>query len=238
MQQLCTYCIVPYARGAVRSKAPHHVQSELQRLVDLGYREIVLTGIHTGLYGYDLKNTNLTELLHLLLAEVDGDYRLRLSSIEPLEVSPQLLDLVKREPRMCRHFHIPLQSGSNTVLKAMNRRYDRQYYRDLILSIARQIPGVGITADVMVGFPGESEADFQATYDLLAGLPVADLHVFKYSLREGTPAALMSGQVEKLKRAQPALLQLAARSITKASDAYHEVLREVEERIRNRLIAG
>lgn len=238
----CTYCIVPYARGAVRSKAPHHVQSELQRLVDLGYREIVLTGIHTGLYGYDLKNTNLTELLHLLLAEVDGDYRLRLSSIEPLEVSPQLLDLVKREPRMCRHFHIPLQSGSNTVLKAMNRRYDRQYYRDLILSIARQIPGVGITADVMVGFPGESEADFQATYDLLAGLPVADLHVFKYSRREGTPAALMSGQVEetlKQERSQ-LLLQLAReKHLQRLQDAYHEVLRVlVEERIGERAYSG
>ena len=134
----CTYCIVPYARGAVRSKAPHHVQSELQRLVDLGYREIVLTGIHTGLYGYDLKNTNLTELLHLLLAEVDGDYRLRLSSIEPLEVSPQLLDLASENPDAGISYS--LQSG-NTVLKAMNRRYDRQYYRDLILGIARQIPG-------------------------------------------------------------------------------------------------
>ena len=109
MQQLLHLLHCALCPRCVRSKAPHHVQSELQRLVDLGYREIVLTGIHTGLYGYDLKNTNLTELLHLLLAEVDGDYRLRLSSIEPLEVSPQLLDPVKREPRMCRHFHIPAE---------------------------------------------------------------------------------------------------------------------------------
>lgn len=238
----CTYCIVPYTRGAVRSKNPQHVQSELKRLVDLGYREIVLTGIHTGLYGYDLKNTNLTELLCQLLAEVDGDYRIRLSSIEPLEISPQLLDLVQQEPRICRHFHIPLQSGSDPILKAMNRRYDRQYYRDLILSIARRIPGVGITADVMVGFPGESEQDFQATYDLLAELPVSDLHVFKYSRREGTPAALMSGQIDetvKQERSQ-VLLQLAQnKHLQKLQDCCHQVLRVlVEQRIEERTYTG
>ena len=152
----CSYCIVPYTRGAVRSKRPEHVQAELQRLVELGYREIVLTGIHTGLYGYDLKNINLTELLKQLLGEVDGDYRIRLSSIEPLEICPALLQLVQQEPRICRHFHVPLQSGSDTVLKAMNRRYNGQYYRDLILEISKRDHGCdgGLPRREPAGFSG------------------------------------------------------------------------------------
>jgi threonylcarbamoyladenosine tRNA methylthiotransferase MtaB len=238
----CSYCIVPYTRGAVRSKRPEHVQAELQRLVELGYREIVLTGIHTGLYGYDLKNINLTELLKQLLGEVDGDYRIRLSSIEPLEICPALLQLVQQEPRICRHFHVPLQSGSDTVLKAMNRRYNGQYYRDLILEISKRIPGVGLSADVMVGFPGESRQDFQATYDLLAELPLLDLHVFKYSRREGTPAALMKGQIDegvKQERSQ-ALLQLARdKHFQRLENSCGQMLRVlVEQRIQAQTYTG
>lgn len=238
----CSYCIVPYTRGPVRSKRPEHVQAELQRLVELGYREIVLTGIHTGLYGYDLKNINLTELLKQLLGEVDGDYRIRLSSIEPLEICPALLQLVQQEPRICRHFHVPLQSGSDAVLKAMNRRYNGQYYRDLILEISKRIPGVGLSADVMVGFPGESQQDFQATYDLLAELPLLDLHVFKYSRREGTPAALMKGQIDegvKQERSQ-ALLQLARdKHLQRLENSCGQMLRVlVEQRIQAQTYTG
>ncbi|HBQ24895.1 MAG TPA: tRNA (N(6)-L-threonylcarbamoyladenosine(37)-C(2))-methylthiotransferase MtaB, partial [Syntrophomonas sp.] len=121
----CSYCIVPRARGPVRSKLPEHVLEEIEQLLSLGYREIVLTGIHTGFYGKDLDNWDLFRLLDKILAEIGGDYRLRLSSLEPLEVSQELIDLIAGNSRMCRHFHVPLQSGSNRILKAMNRRYSR-----------------------------------------------------------------------------------------------------------------
>jgi threonylcarbamoyladenosine tRNA methylthiotransferase MtaB len=209
----CSYCIVPQARGPVRSKLPEHVLQEIEQLLSLGYREIVLTGIHTGLYGKDLDDWDLLRLLDKILAEIGGDYRLRLSSLEPLEVSPELINLMADNPRMCRHFHIPLQSGSNDILTAMNRRYSREYYYDLLQGIAARIPGVALTTDVMVGFPGENEKDFQDTCDLINSLPFMDLHVFPYSRRPGTRAASMTPQVppqEKQARSQK-LLHLAQR---------------------------
>lgn len=209
----CSYCIVPRARGCVRSKLSEHVLQEIEQLLSLGYREIVLTGIHTGFYGKDLDNWDLFRLLDKILAEIRGDYRLRLSSLEPLEVSHELIDIIAGNPRMCRHFHIPLQSGSNRILKEMNRRYSREYYHDLLQRIAARIPGVAFTTDVMVGFPGEDEKDFQDTYNLIDSLPFMDLHVFPYSRRPGTKAASMTPQVpprEKQARSQK-LLDLAQR---------------------------
>jgi len=210
----CSYCIVPRARGPVRSKLPEHVLQEIEQLLSLGYREIVLTGIHTGFYGKDLDNWDLLRLLNKILTDSKGDYRIRLSSIEPLEVSQELIDLIGDNPtRMCRHFHIPLQSGSNRILKDMNRRYRREYYHDLLQGIAARIPGVALTTDVMVGFPGEDEKDFQDTYDLIDSLPFMDLHVFPYSRRPGTRAASITPQVspqEKQARSQK-LLDLAER---------------------------
>lgn len=207
----CSYCIVPRARGPVRSKLPEHVLQEIEQLLSLGYREIVLTGIHTGFYGKDLDNWDLYRLLDKILTDSKGDYRIRLSSIEPLEVSQELIDLIAGNSRVCRHFHVPLQSGSNRILKAMNRRYTREYYHDLLQGIAARIPGVALTTDVMVGFPGENEKDFQDTYDLIDSLPFLGLHVFPYSQRPGTRAASMEPQVppqEKQARSQK-LLQLA-----------------------------
>lgn len=238
----CSYCIVPYTRGAVRSKRPADVEQELRRLIELGYREIVLTGIHTGLYGYDLRNIDLAGLVKRLLQVVPGDYRIRLSSIEPLEVTPELIELAASQERVCRHFHIPLQSGSAAVLKAMNRRYDPQFYHQLMITIARHIPGVGLSADVMVGFPGESEAEFQHTFNLLNELPMLDLHVFKYSRREGTPAALMSHQVAeevKQQRSQR-LLQLARSKRAQAlENTRGEILQVlVEQKIGERTYTG
>lgn len=210
-QSFCSYCIVPYARGPVRSKLPDDVLREVRQLINLGYREIVLTGIHTGMYGMELDKWNLYKLIRLLLDEVRGDYRIRLSSLEPLEVSEPLIDLAATEARLCRHFHIPLQSGSNKILAAMNRRYKREYYRDLLRQIADNIPGVAIAADVMVGFPDEQAEDFQDSYELLESLPVCDLHVFKYSKRPGTPAAQLRPEIsEQEKRSRSdRLLSLA-----------------------------
>jgi threonylcarbamoyladenosine tRNA methylthiotransferase MtaB len=210
-QSFCSYCIVPMARGPVRSKAPEVVLREIGQLVQLGYQEIVLTGIHTGFYGTDIPDWDLTRLTAALLDQVKGQYRIRLSSIEPLELDEKLLELMAADRRMCRHLHIPLQSGSNAVLKAMGRRYDREYYKQLVKKAAARIPGMAFTADVMVGFPGETDQDFQATYDLIAELPLSDLHVFKYSIRKGTRAALMNPQISEQEKNQRSekLLDLA-----------------------------
>ena len=211
-QSYCTYCIVPYARGPVRSKNPDQVIEEILQLTALGYKEIVLTGIHTGAYGTDLKDHDLASLLLLILEQIKGDYRIRLGSLEPLEINPRLLEVMASSRQICRHLHIPFQSGSNRILGLMNRRYSREYYRDLVLAVADKIPGVAIAADVMVGFPDEKEADFIATRDLLAELPVSSLHVFKYSVRPGTKAAMMGPAIEERVKNQRSeiLLDLAA----------------------------
>lgn len=204
-QSGCSYCIVPRARGPIRSKLPQDIISEIEQLLALGYREIVLTGIHTGFYGKDLENWDLLRLLDKVLETTGDNYRIRLSSLEPLEVNPEIINLAASDSRMCRHFHIPLQSGSNRILKAMNRRYSREYYYDLLQRIASRIPGVALTADVMVGFPGEDENDFKDSYDLINSLPFMDLHVFPYSRRPGTRAASMTPQIpprEKQDRSQ------------------------------------
>jgi len=210
-RSFCSYCIVPYVRGPVRSKMPEDVVAEVKQLLSLGYKEVVLTGIHTGLYGLDLDKWDLVRLLRLILDQVRGDYRIRLSSIEPLEVKKELIDMVLAEQRLCRHFHIPLQSGSDRILKAMGRNYSRGYYRLLIERIGDKIKGVAFTTDVMVGFPGERDEDFEDTYNLLSDLPVSDMHVFKYSRRPGTKAASLFPEVEDKKKKQRSaeLLKLA-----------------------------
>ncbi len=188
-QSFCSYCIIPFARGPVRSKLPSDVILEVKQLLDLGYKEVVLTGIHTGFYGIDLQNTDLVDLLKNILQETEGyNYRIRLSSIEPLEIKDDLINLIKNNNKLCSHFHIPLQSGSNKILKDMNRRYTREYYQELILKIAQEVPGAAIATDVMVGFPTEEEEDFHDTLGLIQGLPLTHFHIFKYSQRPGTKA--------------------------------------------------
>lgn len=207
----CSYCIVPQARGPVRSKRAEDIRREIIQLTGLGYREIVLTGIHLGAYGRDLDCTDLTRLLNYLLNETSDNYRLRLGSIEPLEISRPFIELLKGSGRLCRHLHIPLQSGSDRILEGMNRGYRRDFFKKLIEELAAEIPGIAITTDVMVGFPGEEQADFEETYALLKDLPLRDMHVFKFSARPGTPAAHMSGKVSEHDKQERSgrLLQLA-----------------------------
>ncbi len=189
----CSYCIVPLARGNSRSALPHDVVSEFERMVQGGRPEIVLTGIHIGTYGSDLETgTTLTDMVKTLLT-VRGQARIRLSSIEPGEVTDELINALGNG--LCRHLHIPLQSGDDGILVSMKRRYTVGFYFDLLEKISKRVPRVALGADVMVGFPGEGDGEFQNTLDLVERSPLTHLHVFSYSPRPGTPAAQMKSQV-------------------------------------------
>jgi len=191
----CSYCIVPYARGRSRSVPQAPVLEGVERLAGQGFREVVLTGIHLGSYGRDLDPpVSLLDLLELLqLRGATG--RLRLGSLEPLDITPALIAFMERSPMVCHHLHIPLQSGSDQVLARMNRPYGSAYFRDLVTRLVAALPGVCIGLDVIAGFPGETDAEFAATLRLIEELPVAYLHVFPFSSRPGTAAAAMTGHL-------------------------------------------
>lgn len=190
----CSYCIIPFARGPVRSRDRDSVLAEAAALIANGYHEIVLTGIHTGGYGQDFDDYSLSDLLRELV-ELPGLKRVRLSSIELNEVTDELLDLMAANPIVARHLHIPLQSGSDEILQAMRRKYDKQAYRDRLASIRAHIPGIAITTDVIVGFPGETDEHFEEMVDFIKELAFSELHVFPYSKRSGTKAAAMKPQI-------------------------------------------
>ncbi|MEW6500847.1 MAG: tRNA (N(6)-L-threonylcarbamoyladenosine(37)-C(2))-methylthiotransferase MtaB [Thermodesulfobacteriota bacterium] len=193
--QFCTYCIVPYSRGRSRSVVPEAVLAQARLFVEQGFREMVLTGIHLGHYGLDLAPPRtLLDLVDLLLAQ-RLPVRYRLSSLEPTEITPELLTRLAEAPELMPHLHIPLQSGDDRILSAMHRRYTRQQFAEIIARCAAAVPGLAIGVDVLVGFPGEDEAAFRNTHELLAGLPVSYLHVFPYSRRPGTIAAALPGQI-------------------------------------------
>jgi threonylcarbamoyladenosine tRNA methylthiotransferase MtaB len=188
-ESFCSYCIVPHARGPQRSLEHHTAIGLLREMERNGHKEVVLTGIHLGTYGADLGNGMN---LHRLLVEIGrnrSQIRVRLSSLEPTEIGSDLIKFMASHDWMCRHFHISLQSGDDTVLRNMNRRYRVKEFADLIDDIHRRIPRVCLGVDVLVGFPGETERAFHATFELLRDLPIAYLHVFPYSKREGTTAA-------------------------------------------------
>lgn len=223
----CTYCTIPLARGKSRSANPEEVIQEFKKLLKSGYKEIILTGVNVGDYESSLipalspnrnlslnhnlnplekdqdkeqeKKINLYLLLKMML-EIKGDYRIRISSIEPNLLSDDILNLTAENEKMCNHFHIPLQSGSNKVLKLMQRRYKTEDYKELIHKAAEKIENVGIGVDVIVGFPGETEDDFLETYNFLKELPISYLHVFTYSERPDTKAIDMPGQVDVIER--------------------------------------
>ncbi len=202
----CTFCIVPFARGRSRSVAPRVVLEEMRRLAALGYREIVLTGVHLGGYGEDLApRIGLADLLEMI-AETAPVRRIRLSSVDPPEITPRLLRIVAGSGVICPHFHIPLQSGDDRVLARMRRRYSVGLAREVLESIAEAIPGAGIGTDVIAGFPGETEEEFAHTEEFVARMPFTYLHVFPYSPRRGTTAAKLPQRLEA-----PLLLERARR---------------------------
>lgn len=190
----CSYCIVPRARGPLRSRSPESARSEVKRLIEAGYREIVLTGVNLGAYGRDLGYITLADLVRDLAA-LEGMGRLRLSSIEPDYFTDDLVDAVTTLDKVCPHFHIPLQSGDDSTLERMRRRYRLTEYQGLLNRLRRSLPGCAVTTDVIVGFPGESETSFENSYRFVEAMAFSRLHVFPYSPRRGTPAASMPGQV-------------------------------------------
>ncbi|SHI37406.1 tRNA (N(6)-L-threonylcarbamoyladenosine(37)-C(2))-methylthiotransferase MtaB [Propionispora hippei] len=206
----CTYCIIPYARGALKSRPLTSVRQEAVRLIQAGFKEIVLTGIHLGAYGRD-NNHSLVDAVKTIL-DLDGLVRLRLGSLESIEVEDELIAIMKQDGRLCHHLHLPLQSGSDTILRAMNRHYRAAEYRALIADIREAIPDVAISTDIIVGFPGETDALFAETLDFTGSMGFARVHTFPYSKRQGTPAADYPDQVgEDIKKQRvQALQELAA----------------------------
>ncbi|MBU6088579.1 tRNA (N(6)-L-threonylcarbamoyladenosine(37)-C(2))-methylthiotransferase MtaB [Mammaliicoccus sciuri] len=192
----CTFCIIPWARGLMRSRDPEQVVSQATTLVDSGYKEIVLTGIHTGGYGEDLKDYNLAQLLRDL-EQVENLERIRISSIEASQLTDEVIDVIDKSTKVVRHLHIPLQSGSDTVLKRMRRKYTMAHFSERLQKLHKALPGLAVTSDVIVGFPGETEEEFQETYDFIVKHQFSELHVFPYSMRTGTPAARMTDQIDE-----------------------------------------
>ena len=203
-ENFCSYCIIPYARGPVKSRQPVHIREEAEKLVAAGFREIVLTGIHLGAYGRDLapmtladgttRKITLADACREVLA-VKGLKRLRLGSLESLELSPELFELIRTDERFCAHLHLPLQAGSDQVLHDMNRHYDTAGFARLIENVEREVPGIAVSTDIIVGFPGETEELFADGLKFVERMNFSRMHVFPYSRRSGTPAARRKDQV-------------------------------------------
>lgn len=194
--QFCSYCIIPYARGPIRSRNIRDIVLEAKRLADNGFKEIVLTGIHVASYGKDLENDDIG-LIDVIedIGQIDKIKRIRLSSLEPRIVDKQFLDRLSKVEQFCDHFHLSLQSGSDSILQSMNRKYDTDLYKKTINLIREYYPNAAITTDIIVGFPGETDEDFEKTLDFVDKIQFSKIHVFKYSNRKGTVASKMKNQV-------------------------------------------
>ncbi|HPL99340.1 MAG TPA: tRNA (N(6)-L-threonylcarbamoyladenosine(37)-C(2))-methylthiotransferase MtaB [Bacillota bacterium] len=193
--QYCTYCIIPYARGHIRSRKPDSIIAEVKELAENGFREIVLTGIHVASYGKDLGNTSLIDIIEKV-HEIDGIRRIRMSSVDPNVMTDGFIERLSRLPKICGHFHLSLQSGCDETLKRMNRKYTTGEYRRVVEKLREVFADVAITTDLIVGFPGETEEEFQKTVDFVEEIAFSAMHVFKYSQRSGTPAAKYENQIK------------------------------------------
>ena len=194
--RFCTYCTIPYARGSVCSKDPVKVISEVKELAANGFKEVILSGIHTASYGLDLEgNVNLLSIIEEIEA-IEGIERIRIGSIEPAFFTEEAIEKIKGFKKLCPHFHLSLQSGCDTVLKRMNRRYTAAEYKAAVELLRETLPDVSISTDVIVGFPGETEEEFNETYEFLKDIKLTKTHVFKYSPRKGTKAADMPNQID------------------------------------------
>ncbi|MBC8590774.1 tRNA (N(6)-L-threonylcarbamoyladenosine(37)-C(2))-methylthiotransferase MtaB [Wansuia hejianensis] len=192
--QYCSYCIIPYARGPIRSRDVEEILFEAKKLARVGFKEIVLTGIHVASYGKDLTGIDLGEVIKRI-ALIDGIKRIRLSSVEPNLINDDFMNTLVKTNKVCDHFHLSLQSGSNTILEKMNRKYTKEEFREKVDLIRKYMPDAGITTDIIVGFPGETDKEFKETYEFANEIGFSRIHVFKYSPRKGTPAARFNNQI-------------------------------------------
>lgn len=192
--RFCSYCIIPYARGPVRSRPVEDIKKEIKNLAENGFKEIVLTGIHVESYGKDLKNVSLTDVIRIANAE-EGIKRIRLSSVEPRIITEEFMAEVSKMSKFCRHFHLSLQSGCAKTLKEMNRRYTPEEYRRAVGIVREYMPDAGLTTDIIAGFPGETEEDFKESYDFAREIGFLKIHAFPYSPKKGTPAAARKDQL-------------------------------------------
>ena len=193
----CSYCIIPYARGRVRSRDLESIVKEVENLASNGYKEVVLTGIHVASYGKDIKDSDI-KLLDVIkqINDIEGIERIRLSSVEPILFTDEFVEAVSTMDKVCPHYHLSLQSGCDETLKRMKRRYTTEEYKAIVDRLRAAIPNVSITTDVIVGYPGETNEEFDKTYEFLKDIELTHMHVFKYSPRKGTPAATMENQVD------------------------------------------
>ena len=232
--QVCAYCIVPKVRGRERSIPPESLVEQINQRVAEGCLEVVLTGTQLGTYGFDIPGATLTRLLERILAETAVP-RLRVSSLQPQEINPRLLELWQ-DPRLCRHFHIPLQSGSDRILEMMRRRYTTGLFAEKVDLVRNTVPGSGVTADLIAGFPGETEAEFQESLAFATSMAFSDMHIFPYSPRPGTSAVYLSGPVSQpVKKARTTQLLAMAKEGFEAFRSYqlgqtHPVLWESSTR--------
>ena len=198
--RFCSYCIIPYARGRVRSRRPEHILSEIHKIAKEGIQEVVITGIHIASYGKDFKEQyGLIDLLEEM-NEIEGIERIRLGSIEPLLITEAFINRLEKLTKVCHQFHLSLQSGCDEILKRMNRRYTTEQFKDIVALLRNKFEDVILTTDIIVGFPGESEEEFEKTYTFLKEIKFYKMHVFKYSPRKGTKAAVMPNQIDGNKK--------------------------------------
>lgn len=226
--QFCTYCIIPYARGRVRSRVMEDVLREVRELAEGGYKEVVLTGIHLSSYGIDFdRERHLLELIRAV-HEVDGIERIRLGSLEPGIITEEFARELSRIPEICPHFHLSLQSGCDATLKRMNRRYTSAEYAEKCRILRKYFDDPALTTDVIVGFPGETEEEFRASYDFVDSIDFYETHIFKYSRRNGTKAAVMPDQVSEQVKAERSAVMIGLGERKRAAYEKRYVGREVE----------
>ena len=227
--RFCSYCIIPYARGRVRSRKPEKIISEIKKIAEEGIKEVVITGIHIASYGKDFKDENY-RLIDLLeeINKIDGIERIRLGSLEPLLITEEFVGRLIKLEKICHHFHLSLQSGCDETLKRMNRRYTTEEFRHIVNLLRENYQDVNLTTDIIVGFPQETEEEFNKTYEFLKEIKFYKMHVFKYSQRKGTKAAVMKGQVDGNKKEERSqkLIELSNKNEKEYNENY--VGKEVE----------
>ncbi|WP_105619785.1 tRNA (N(6)-L-threonylcarbamoyladenosine(37)-C(2))-methylthiotransferase MtaB [Vallitalea okinawensis] len=214
--QFCSYCIIPFTRGPIRSRQPDAIVEEIKQLVANGYKEVVLTGIHLASYGKDLKNINLFDIIKLV-NDIDGLERIRLGSLEPTMITEEFVKGIKALDKLCPHYHLSLQSGCNKTLEEMNRKYSNEQYYNGVEILRKHLGNIALTTDIIVGFPGESEEDFLESYNFVQRVEFSEIHVFKYSPREGTKAAARNDQINgNVKEERSSKMIFLGKSMSKA----------------------